>query len=172
MNEYSKIEEINEDLLIPEISKTKIKAHMEELQDLGLALIELSKNQLDKFDLPDTLKEAIRFTHKITSNRALKRQKQYIGKLMRDVDEEYVRARLSFVLGESAQETKVLHDCEAWRDKLIESDNVLNAFIEKFSNCDITELRQLIRIVRKELSLNQNKNYRKLFQLIRKEIEN
>ena len=171
MNAHNKTDETDDNSLNLEISKTKIKAHMDELQELGMALMELSRNQLNKFDLPDVLIDAIIFANKISSNRAIKRQRQYIGKLMRDVDEDYVRSRLAFVLGESAQETKILHDCEAWRDKLLNSDDALNAFIAKFPNCDITELRQLIRIVRKEQELSQNKNYRKLFQFIRREIE-
>lgn len=156
-----------DDVLDNEISKTKLKEQMDQLQDLGLELVSLSKGQLDKFDIPDSLRDAIKFAKTINSNRALKRQNQYIGKLMRSVDEAYIRERLSFVRGDSALETKVLHDCEKWRDKLIESDNTLNVFIEKFPDCDITELRQLIRVVRQEIALNQNKSYRKLFQFIR-----
>ncbi len=168
MRRATKIEENDLDT---EISKTKLKEQMEDLQDLGLELVNLSKGQLDKFDIPESLREAIKFTKTINSNRALKRHNQYIGKLMRSVDAEYIKERLSFVRGDSALETKVLHDCEKWRDKLLESDNTLSVFIEKYPNCDITELRQLIRVVRKELELNQNKSYRKLFQFIRVTIE-
>ncbi|MCE2706453.1 MAG: DUF615 domain-containing protein [Proteobacteria bacterium] len=154
-----------------EISKTKIKAHMEELQDLGMALAKLSKSQLEKFELPDTLREALKSAKTINSNRALKRNNQYIGKLMRSVDEAYIRQRLSFVMGDSAVGARILHDCEAWRDKLIESDTALDDFIAKYPDCDITELRQLVRIIRKEIQLSQNKNYRKLFQFIRQYIK-
>lgn len=153
------------------VSKTKLKQHMEVLQDLGLALVKLSKEQLAKFDLSDTLLEAIKFAKIINSNSALRRHYQYIGKLMRSADENYIRERLSLVTGESRELVRIQHECEAWRAKLLESDNTLNLFILKYPSSDITDLRQLIRSVRKELELGQNRNYRKLFQFIREHVQ-
>ena len=154
-----------------EVSKTKLKEKMDDLQDLGIALVKLSKDQLAKLELNDTLFEAVKFAKSINSNSALRRHYQYIGKLMRSENEEYIRERLSFVMGESRAGAKILHECEKWRDKLLESDATLNTFILKYPNSDITELRQLIRSVRKELDLGQNKHYRKLFQFIRQQVQ-
>lgn len=156
---------------VEQISKTKQKEHMKNLQDLGLELVKLSNEKLAKVGLSDALLDAIKFAKTINSNSALRRHYQYIGKLMRSVDEGYVRERLALVLGESGLATKILHDCERWRDLLLESDNTLNIFISKYPNTDITELRHLIRLVRKELSLGQNKHYRGLFQFIREQVQ-
>jgi ribosome-associated protein len=152
------------------ISKTKLKKQMDDLQQLGLELVRLSDKQLAQFELGDSLLEAIKFARTIKANGALRRHCQYIGKLMRTVDEVYVRETLLVVMGESHHNTRILHECEQWRDKLLASDDELNLFIAKYPNTDITELRQLIRSVRKELIAGKNKNYRGLFQLIRQQI--
>ena len=68
------------------VSKTQMKKQMDVLQDLGMELTELSSETIKKLTLPEDLLDAIREYKKITSNSALKRQRQYIGRLMRDID--------------------------------------------------------------------------------------
>ena len=63
--------------------------------------------------------EAIREARRITSRGGGLRQRQYIGKLMRDVDLEPIRAALSARSALDAQETERFKRAEAWRDRLI-----------------------------------------------------
>ncbi len=152
-------------------SKTKRKEQMHEIQKLGVELTTLSKDQLAKLDLPDILLDAIKLAQKITSNGAISRQRQYIGKLMRDVDVEAIQDKLMYIRGESIKSTKLLHLSQKWREDLLDSDDTINQFIAQYSDFDIGELRQLIRQVRKERENLQNRNYRNLFQFIRNIIE-
>ncbi len=152
-------------------SKTKRKEHMQELQDLGIMLVKASKEKLEKLELPSNLMDAIKLAQKITSNGAIRRQYQYIGKLMRNVDGDEIRAKLEYLNGDSVKSTKIFHLAEKWRDQLLEDDNALNKFIDSFSGFDIGEFRSLLRQVRKERQLNQNRNFTKLFRLIRSIIE-
>ena len=76
-------------------SKTKRKQQMDELQKLGMQLVDLSKDKLSKIDLPEPLLDAIKLAQKITANGAIRRQNQYIGKLMRSVDAEYIQTKLA-----------------------------------------------------------------------------
>ena len=152
-------------------SKTKRKEEMHDLQKLGVELTTLSKDQLAKLDLPDVLREAIKLSQKITANGAIRRQRQYIGKLMRDVDTEAIQEKLMYIRGESIKSTKLLHLSQKWREELLDNDDALNKFIAEYGDFDISELRQLIRQVRKEREQLQNKNYRSLFQFIRDIIE-
>lgn len=151
----------------PKQSKTKAKAHMNDLQHLGAELVELPISQLAKFDLPENLLTAILEAQKITANGAIRRQRQYIGKLMRQVDEEGIRHKLAEIKGKHLDSVRILHDCEKWRDRLLANDNELNIFLEHYSVDDIGQLRSLIRQVRKEITEHKGHNYRKLFQLIR-----
>ena len=153
------------------ISKTKRKEHMLDLQDLGIELVKTSKEKLNKLDLPQNLLDAIKLAQKITSNGAIRRQYQYIGKLMRNVDDEEIRSKLEYLNGDSLKATKTFHLAEKWRDALLTDDEALNRFIAEFTEFDISELRALIRSVRKEQQLNLNRNYTKLFRLIRGIIE-
>jgi len=168
-NEFDILDEENIDL--QPVSKTQRKNQMEELQGLGVELVKLPKDKLKKLDLPDNLREAIRLAQQINSNGALRRQYQYIGKLMRSVDAEAIAQQLADISGESLRATQIFHLSETWRDKLLASDENISQFATDFRNVDINELRILVRQVRKEQQLQQNRNYTKLFRLIRTIIE-
>lgn len=153
------------------LSKTKRKEHMQDLQELGIILVKTSKEKLNKLDLPQNLLEAIELAQKITSNGAIRRQYQYIGKLMRLVDEDEIRAKLDYLNGDSIKSTKIFHLSEKWRDELLANDAALDKFVNTYGGFDIGGLRSLLRQVRKEQQLNQNRNFTKLFRLIRSILE-
>jgi ribosome-associated protein len=149
-------------------SKTKIKKQMHDLQDLGEQLTELSKDHLAELDIPDNLRDAVREVKKIKSFGALKRQMQYIGKLMRDIDPAPIQARLSEWNGTSKQHIAWLHQVERWRDRLIEDPNSLTELLAAFPGADVQHLRALIRNAIKEKELMKPpKNYREIFQVLR-----
>ncbi len=158
-----------EDSSLP--SRTKRKEQVEELQYLGIELTKLSKEKIKKLDLPENLREAIKEAQRLTANGAVRRQNQYIGKLMRNVDAENIRQQLNYLNGDSIKSTQILHLAEKWRDQLLDSDSSLNQFIENYSDFDIGELRSLIRAVRKERELQVNRNFTKLFRFIKIVIE-
>ena len=76
-------------------SKTRVKQEMHALQKIGERLIELNSNQLKECLLPDTLFEAIIEAKQIRKNGARRRQIQYIGKLMREVDISPIKEKMS-----------------------------------------------------------------------------
>lgn len=168
-NEFERLEDDSTDF--QPLSKTRRKNQMADLQDLGVELVKLPKDKLAKLELPPNLLEAIKLAQKINSNGALRRQYQYIGKLMRTVDAEKIANQLADISGESLRSTQAFHLCEMWRDKLLASDESLTQFTTEFPRVEINELRILIRQVRKEQLLKQNRNYTKLFRLIRSIIE-
>ena len=152
-------------------SKTKRKQQMDELQKLGMQLVDLSKDKLSKIDLPEPLLDAIKLAQKITANGAIRRQNQYIGKLMRSVDAEYIQTKLAELNSDSVKNTRILHLCESWRERLIAEDKELDLFVSQYQVDDIGQLRNQIRTCRKEHDLGQVKTYRKLFKFIRDIIE-
>jgi ribosome-associated protein len=76
-------------------SKTQRKKAVHALQDLGESLVELSEEQLAGIELPERLRAAVVEAQRITRFEARRRQLQYIGKLMRSVDSEPIRAALA-----------------------------------------------------------------------------
>ena len=100
-------------------SKSLRKRNAHEAQDLGEALIQLKDLDLKAFELPETLYDAIVEARRLTSRAGLVRQRQYIGKLMRDIDLEPIRAALSSRGEKAAQETQRFRRVEHWRDRLV-----------------------------------------------------
>jgi len=149
-------------------SKTKRKKAMQDLQALGEELVELSQEQLNKVELPETLRDAVFQAKRITRHEARRRQCQYIGRLMREVDAANIRAHLDQIKGQSLQLTAYLHRLERWRERLIEDASSLETFAGEHPGCDIQRMRQLVRNARKEHLENKPPTaYRQLFQLLK-----
>ena len=102
---------------LPQVSKTQRKRAMLDLQALGAALVELSETRLAELDLPERLLDAILEAKRIAKFGALRRQLQYVGKLMRDaqLDVPAIEAKLEAWNGPSRQATAYLHLLERWR---------------------------------------------------------
>jgi ribosome-associated protein len=150
------------------LSKTKIKQQMHDLQDLGAELTKLPNDKLGELDLPENLVEAVHEYKRIHKFGAQKRQLQYIGKLMREVDPAPIKSRLSAWAGTSRQHTTWLHQIEHWRDRLLEQPDALTELLAAHPGADAQHLRALIRNAHKEKELGKPpKNYREIFQILR-----
>lgn len=152
-----------------EKSKSQIKREMHALQDLGKELVNLPKEQFAKLELPEALRDAIIEAQHIHQHGALKRQLQYIGKRLRDVDAEHIREQVDTLAGQSKQAVATLHHIERWRDTLLaEGDSALEQLVTKFPHADRQYLRQLIRNAKKEMKENKPpKSARSLFKYLR-----
>ena len=73
-------------------SRTSKKKASERLQALGEQLVDAKPGLADSLPLPDALKDAIVDARSMTSQGAKRRQRQYVGKLMRRLDDEDVDA--------------------------------------------------------------------------------
>jgi ribosome-associated protein len=149
-------------------SRSQRKREVESLQDMGALLVGLPDSQFKRMELPDVLRAAVADCRKITQNGALRRQKQYIGKLMRAIDPAPIQSQLDAFSGQSAQETARLHQAEKWREKLLAGDPALTDFLHAYPYADATHLRQLIRAARDEAARGKPpRAFRELFKLIR-----
>jgi ribosome-associated protein len=154
------------------LSKTQRKQAMADLQGLGEELVGLSTDRLKKIDIPDFLRDAVREAQRMTRHdEARRRQMQYIGKLMRDVDPEPIRAALALVRGESAGETAKLHRLERLRTDFLADEKVLHEIATLYPGADLQHLRSLRRSALKEREQNKPPRcYRAIFQAL-KELE-
>lgn len=150
-------------------SKTAIKKEMLELQKLGVALIDLPPAIYKTFPIPDQLDDAIAVAKKITSNNAKKRQMQYIGKIMREIDTEAIEKAFFEYQNGRKKEARHFQALESFRLQLIEgNDQLLNNILEANPHCDRQQLMQLIRGARKEQQAQTNgKNFKKLFSFLK-----
>ena len=149
-------------------SKTARKREAERLQDIGRRLGQLSQEQLEGLDLPDDLYAAIADYRRFPSHGAKRRQLQFIGKLMRDIDSSVIEARLADLDGESAQARYQFNQLERWRDKLINEPDGLTQFIDAYPDVDRQRLRQLLSKVASAKDETQQKTQaRALFRFLR-----
>lgn len=149
-------------------SKTKIKQQMHDLQDIGEQLVELSTDKLKELDLPERLFDAVKEMKRISKFGAQRRQMQYIGRLMRDVEPAPIVAKLEAWSGKSSQHIAWLHQIERWRDRLLENEASLTELLAAHPTADAQKLRTLIRNALKEKELlKPPKSYREIFQLLR-----
>ena len=163
-------------------SKTDAKRESEELQELGEQLLTLRGDLFKPLPLPDKLAEALTDAKRITNFEGKRRQMQFIGKLMRQLDEETLQAVRHALdlqrLGHS-YDTEQLHQAEQWRDRLIASDEAVQQWIAQYPGTDTQQLRALVRQARKDavptdkaavsqgLAPRQGRAYREVFQLVK-----
>jgi ribosome-associated protein len=160
----------------PELpSKTRIKQQMADLRDLGQEIVELPDARVKQMPMSEKLGDAVMLCRKVTAHGGRKRQLQYIGKLLRDEPEENlagIKAKLAAFAGESNAENARFHGMERWRDRLLQDDAAVAAFITTYPNTESQRLRQLLREARKDAVLGKPpKHSRELFKLIRETIE-
>jgi ribosome-associated protein len=149
-------------------SKTKIKQQMHDLQDIGERLVGLGLDKLRQIDLPERLVDAIIEMRRINKFGAQRRQMQYIGRLMREVDVAPIVAMLEKWGGKSHQHIAWLHQLDRWRDRLLESEGALTELLADHPGVDAQRLRALVRNAIKEKELAKPlKSYREIFQVLR-----
>lgn len=150
------------------ISKGQTRREAEALQVLGEKLIDLPADKLAQLDLPEKLLDAVMEAKRLTAHGAMRRQKQYIGKLMRQVEPEPIQAKFNEWENQGRIDIAKFHRLEQWRDQLIADENALGELLQAYENVDVQHMRNLIRNARKEAGLQKPpKSSRELFQYLK-----
>jgi ribosome-associated protein len=163
-----------------EVSKTDLKRESAELQALGEQLLGLRAGLFEPLGLSDKLVDAVTEARRITNFEGKRRQMQFIGKLMRQLDEDSlqaVREALQVQQHGSAQEAAALHQAEGWRDRLIAEDTAVGQWLSAYPSTDSQQLRALVRQARKDaqpekpgLAPRHGRAYREIFQLVKEQL--
>lgn len=163
-------------------SRTDLKRESTELQKLGEELLTLRADLMARLALSEKFKDAVLEAKRITNFEGKRRQMQYIGKLMRQLEPAVlsdVRAAIDEQANGSAAENLVLHQCEIWRDRLIADEDATAQWIGQNPGTDTQQLRALIRQARKDAvpekpgaAVRHGRAYRDIFQLVRETLTN
>lgn len=150
------------------VSKSEIKRDAEDLKQLGEKLVNLTKANLTKVPLDDSLKDAIELAQRLQKE-ARRRQLQYIGKLLRSIDAEPIREALEKIENKHNQQQAMLHKLEILRDELVaKGDVALTDLLNEHPSADRQQLRNLIRAAQKEKKQNKpSKAYREIYQILK-----
>ncbi len=151
-------------------SKSQLKRESLALQKLGEQLISMPAARFQGIPMPDTLREAVQQARGMTGRRALYRQRQYIGKLMREIDASQIRDAIEQDEQRHQQAARIFHHIEAWRDRLLaEGDSLLGELLEEFPTIDRQHIRQLIREAQRERDADKPPRHaRLLFKYLQK----
>ena len=160
-----------------EPTRTDLKRESTELQKLGEDLLTLRADFIARLDLPEKLVDAVAECKRITNFEGIRRQMQFIGKLMRKLEDskhDEIRAALEEQHMPSAKETLLLHQAEQWRDRLVADDDAVGQWITLSPTTDSQQLRALVRQARKDakpekpgLAPRHGRAYRDIFQMVR-----
>ena len=150
-------------------SKTRRKQAMHALQALGESLVALDPARLAALELPEPLADAVAAARRMSKHEARRRQMQYIGRLMRDVDPAPLEAALAGFAREPAFEHQRFVDLERWRERVLEEREGLEAFVAAHPRADREALAGLIAEVRAERARGAPpQRYRELFRALRR----
>ena len=153
-------------------SKTKRKRDMHALQDLGAELVALDAKRLASLDLPERLVDAIALARTITRHEARRRQMQYIGRLMRDVDPEPLRVALAAGASGSQAERAQFALVERWRDRVLQEADGVDAFAAAYPDAPRETLASLATAARDERDRGAPPHKsRELFRTLKRIIE-
>ncbi|MCP4636989.1 MAG: DUF615 domain-containing protein [Methyloversatilis sp.] len=149
-------------------SKSQKKRDAHALQALGKELVALSAEQLKRIDMPDNLRIAIAEAQRTRSHEGLRRQMQYVGKVMRGVDTGPLTEALDVIRGLSAAAVAREHMLERMRERLMADEQVLGDIAAQWPGADLTRLRTLRRNALREREQNKPpRAFREIFRELR-----
>ncbi|MEW5755596.1 MAG: ribosome biogenesis factor YjgA [Pseudomonadota bacterium] len=153
-----------------EKSKSQLKREVEALQALGERLLAYPPKKLETIDMPEDLRAALLEAQRIKSHGALRRQLQYIGKLMRKADPAPIEDFLARQENQHQQQIAQQHRVERWRDRLLrEGDPALEELRREAPAAELQQLRQLLRNAKHEQETGKPpKSSRALYQMLKR----
>jgi len=150
-------------------SKSQRKRECDAQKKISDRLLKLKPEELALIELPAELEDALKQAHRIHSNSALKRQRQYLGKIMRTCDSDNIENQLNSVIHRNDTNTAQFKKIERWRDRLVENDEeILGEIIQQHPELDRQHVHTLVRQAAKEAAANKPPAAsRKLFKYLR-----
>jgi ribosome-associated protein len=150
-------------------SKSARKREAASLQELGVKLSALPDQEIKALDLPDNLFVALRDLRRLPSHGAQVRQRQYIGKLMRNIDPEPVLAKLAERKQRHDVEIRYFQQIERWRDRLLsEPQAAVAELLQEYPQADRSTLLKLLdKAERERVEQRSPVGARELFAFLR-----
>ena len=155
-------------------SKSQLKREAEEKRKLAVKLVDLTEANLAKIPLEDALLEAVHTARKINRKKdGFRRQLQFLGKLMREIDTQPIESALDRLGSQHTQANAHFHYLERTRDSIVsEGNEAIEALLEQHPQLERQKLRQLQRKAVKEAQTNKPPAAsRELFKYLKESIQ-
>lgn len=152
-------------------SRSDIKRAAQAVTELAETVAQLSEDQIKRLQLPGTFTDAVLLYKQIGKGPALKRQKLYLGKLLRDNESLIVeiKEKLAEIELKQKQQNAHFHKLEQWRDRLVlEGDPALHELLDVYPQVDRQQMRQWMRNAKREQDQNKPpKSAREIFKYLK-----
>ncbi len=157
------------EIMVQKISRTQKKKVALAIQKVGERLVRLNQAQLKRLDLPAELREAVGMARTLKKHEARRRQMQYIGSLMRQIDTRPIEAALEDMAKHHDEQARQFKQVERWRDELVAGDGARFKWLtQNFPSLDRQQLMQLVRHTRANSAEPiRRRAGRKLFRYLR-----
>ena len=155
------------------ISKSQKKRDSTALQAIGAELIDLTPEVIRKLELPEELETAVLDCKNIGPSKhgGFKRQMQYIGRLMREVEAAPIIEKLQLLKAPSQKQTAQHHLAERWRDRMLADATAVAAFANEFPEADRVLLESYVDKAKEDHATKRPpKHFRLLYQALHKQI--
>ena len=148
-------------------SKTARKREHLELQELGERLIGFTADELQDLPLDERLREAVLAASAMTAKGALRRQKQLIGKLMRNADADAIRRALHARSADDRITKRAFAEAERWRDRIVSEGHTAIVGYRQATGAAAESLDELLDELRRTVNERAAKRIRRqIFQII------
>ncbi len=129
------------------VSKSQLKRDSKALQELGRKLAGYSPQRLAELPLEDALRDAITLAQKLHNKRgALKRQFQFIGKLLRGMEVQPILEAVDRIENADRYDRIRFHLAEQWRERVLdEGDPAIQELCAEYPELQRQALRQIRR---------------------------
>jgi ribosome-associated protein len=145
---------------------------MHDLQGMGEALVALDPARLAALELPERLGDAIAMARTITKHEGRRRQMQYVGRLMRDVDPEPIAEALTALERGTTIERARFAALERWRARVLDDADGLAEFVSAHPAADRAALATLVAQARAERTRGGAPHkYRALFRALKRIVD-
>lgn len=150
-------------------SRSQKKREMTALQKAAEKIVALGPELVRKSGLNDKFIDAVLEAQNIKKHEAKRRQIQYLGKIMRELDAEPILRFIENVELGNKDDAKKFHQLEKWRDSLVAGNfELIDDLAEKYPLIDRQRILQLARNAKKEISSGKPpKSSRALFKALR-----
>ncbi len=148
-------------------SKSALKRQMHALQNLGDRIAGLSPEQWRALALPEPLVDALHELGRLKAHEARRRQMQFIGKLMREVDPGPLEAQLDRWEAGTRANKAAFKAAERWRERLLAEPAAAEELLAARPGLDPAAVMPLVTEARRAPgSVAATTASRKLFRLL------
>lgn len=138
-----------------------MKRAARETRELGEQLLCLAEQELESLGLDERLVDAVDQARRIKSREALRRQKQYIARLLMSVDTAPIRALVERREASERRHKKRFRSAERWRDRLVRERHAALAAFESAAGREQPDVLDLLDALERSGSDREEKGIRR-----------